>query len=220
MNKRFTKQEEIANSISHGMGALLSVVALVLLTIIATRHGGTRYVVSVIVFGSSMVLLYLSSTFNHALRIGTKAKEFFHNFDQVAIYLLIAGTYTPLSLIVLNGDWGWTMFGAQWGFAVTGIVIKIIYPNNFNKGVNVFYLISYIVMGWMLLFFLFPLLRNMATMGLVLIFIGGGCYTLGTLFFKFEKIPYAHFIWHLFVMAGSVCHFAAIYKYVLPHAAQ
>jgi hemolysin III len=213
--KRFTKGEEIANAISHGLGAIFAIVALILLVVFAARNGTARHVVSFSIFGASMIILYLSSTLNHSLREGI-AKDFFHNFDQVAIYLLIAGTYTPFALVTMKGDWGWTMFGVQWGLAAAGIILKLIFPNNFEKGVNIFFVVSYILMGWMLLFFLFPMFRNMSAMGMDFIFIGGGCYTLGTIFFKLKQLKYSHLIWHLFVIAGSVCHFIAIYRFVLP----
>ena len=213
--QRFTQREELANTISHGLGAAFAITGLVLLVIFSTKHGGARHIVSFTVFGLTMTLLYLSSTLNHGLQQG-KAKEFFHNFDQVAIYLLIAGTYTPLALVALKGDWGWTMFGLQWGFAITGIIAKVFLPNRFEKGVNIFFIISYIIMGWMILLFLFPLLRNIPPMGVGLILIGGVCYTLGTIFFKLENVRYAHLAWHIFVIAGSVCHWVAIMRFVLP----
>lgn len=213
-NKRFSFGEELANAISHGLGAVFAIAGLVLLVVFSVKFGNARHVISFTIFGATLSILYLSSTFNHALKQG-KAKEFFHNFDQIAIFLLIAGTYTPLALVVLKGDWGWTMFGAQWGFAITGIIAKIFLPNRFEKGVNIFFIISFIIMGWMLLFFLFPLFRNMPAMGIAFIFIGGACYTVGTIFFKMKNLPYAHLIWHIFVIAGSVCHWVAIMRYVL-----
>ncbi|PLX21418.1 MAG: hemolysin D [Salinivirgaceae bacterium] len=212
---RFSKREELANAISHGIGTALSITGLVFMVIIAVKYGTVRGVVSSSIFGATLILLYLSSTLNHSLKVG-RIKDFFHNFDQVAIYLLIAGTYTPLALVALKDDWGWTMFGAQWGFALAGIIAKFFLPNKFEKGVNIFFIVSYIIMGWMLLFFLNPLFRNMPSMGMVFIFIGGFCYTFGTIFFKMEKMPYHHLIWHLFVIAGSVMHALAIMLYVLP----
>lgn len=214
-NKRFSRGEELANAISHGSGTVISIVGLVLLIIIAVRYGGSRHIVSSVIFGTTMVILYLSSTLNHALSHG-KWKDFFHNFDQVAIFLLIAGTYTPLALVALHNDWGWLMFGLQWGFALSGIIIKLFTPNRFEKGVNIFFILAYIVMGWMLLFFLFPIIRNLDTRAFYLILGGGAFYTLGTIFFNLKKVSYAHLVWHLFVIGGSVCHWIAIIKYVLP----
>ena len=213
--KRFTKTEELANTISHGLAAAFAITGLVLLVVFAAKNGTARHVVSFVIFGTTMTLLYLSSSLNHGLPHG-RAKEFFHNFDQIAIFLLIAGTYTPLSLVALRGDWGWTMFGAQWGFALAGIVTKLFLPNKFEKGVHLFFIISYVIMGWMLLFFLLPIFRNIAPMGIAFIFMGGACYTFGTVFFKLEKLPYSHLVWHLFVIAGSVLHWVAIMRYLLP----
>lgn len=212
---RFTKNEERANAISHGIGSILAIIGLVLLVVFSAETHSTRHIISFSIFGISMVVLYLSSTLNHALPYG-KAKDFFHNFDQVAIFLLIAGTYTPLSLVGIYGDWGWTMFGCQWAFAFAGITAKLFLPNRFEKGVNIFFILSYIIMGWMLLLFFLPILRNIPMPGVWLILVGGLCYTLGTIFFKLTKLPYAHLIWHLFVIAGTLFHWWAIIKYVLP----
>lgn len=214
-NNRFTKGEEIAHSISHGLGAAFGIVGLVLMAVFATRYGTVWHVVSFTVYGSFLVLMYLSSTFNHSLPFGSKAKDFFHNFDQIAIFLFIAATYTPIALVVLRHDWGWVMFGIEWGFALTGVLLKVFMPNKFEKGVNIFYIIAYVVMGWLLLMFLIPLYKHMPAMGIGFIFIGGACYTLGVLFFKLEKVKYSHLVWHLLVIAGSVCHWVAIYNYTI-----
>lgn len=214
-NNRFTKAEEIAHSISHGLGAVFAIVALVLMAIASTKYGTVWHVVSYCIYGAFLILLYVSSTLNHSLPFGSKAKDFFHNFDQIAIFLFIAATYTPIALVVLRSDWGWVMFGIEWGLALTGVMLKIFIPNKFEKGVNIFYVISYVIMGWLLLFFLIPLFKNLQPMGLGFIFIGGACYTLGVLFFKLEKVKFSHLIWHLLVVAGSVSHWLAIYLYTL-----
>ncbi|MCD4833393.1 MAG: hemolysin III family protein [Bacteroidales bacterium] len=214
-NKRFTKGEEIANSISHGLGAVFAIVALVLMAVFSSRYGTTWHIVSFIIYGSFLVLLYLSSTLNHSLPFGTKAKDFFHNFDQIAIYLFIAATYTPIALVVIRNDWGWVMFGIEWGLALTGVILKVFIPNKFENGVALFYVIAYVIMGWLFLMFLIPLYKHMHPMGIGFILIGGGCYTLGVLFYKMNKIKYHHLIWHLMVIAGSVCHWVAIFGYTL-----
>lgn len=214
-NKRFTKGEEIANSISHGLGAVFAIAALVLMAVSAARYGTKWHIVSFCVYGSFLIILYLSSTLNHSLKSGTRAKNFFHNFDQIAIFLFIAATYTPLSLVVIRNDWGWVMFGIEWGFALTGVILKILIPNKFEKGVNIFYIIAYLVMGYLFVMFLIPLYKHMHPMGIGFIFIGGACYTLGVLFFRMEKVKYSHLVWHLFVIAGSVCHWVAIFGYTL-----
>lgn len=212
---RFTRGEEIANAISHGLGALFGLTALVLMIIFTALKGNAWHIVSLTIYGSTLFILFLSSTLNHSLRPG-KAKDFFHNFDQVAIYLLIAGTYTPLALVELKNDWGWTMFGIEWGLALAGIIIKMLVPNKFEKGVNYFTMISFIVMGWLLLFFILPIIRQVPMPAIILIFLGGGLYSLGTIFFKMEKMPYHHLVWHIFVLGGSVLHFIAIFRYLIP----
>ncbi len=213
---RFSRHEEIANAISHGMGVFLGIAALVLMVTFAVQKGSPWHVFSASIFGSSMILVYFSSTLNHTLRAGTKGKDFFHNFDQIAIFLMIAGTYTPISLVALNGFWGWVLFGIEWGLALTGIIVKLFIPNKFEKGVNIFYIIAYIIMGWMLLFFIVPLFNNVPLAGMLWLLAGGICYTAGTLFFKVFIFTYHHLIWHLLVIAGSMCHFIAIYFFVLP----
>lgn len=206
---RFTKQEELANSISHGIGFILAIAATVLIIIFSTKYGNVWSVVSNSVFGGTMVMLYLSSTMNHVLKQG-RLKDFFHNFDQIAIYFLIAGTYTPLSLMVIRNDWGWVMFGIEWSFAIAGLLLKILAPNNFEKGVHTFTIISYVIMGWLLLFFIIPIVHNLPTTSLILIFAGGISYSLGVVFFKLEKLMYSHLIWHLMVITGTACHWMAM----------
>jgi hemolysin III len=212
---RFTKSEELANSISHGFGALFGLTALVLMVLFATIKGNAWHVVSLSIYGATLFILFLSSTLNHSLRAG-KAKDFFHNFDQIAIYLLIAGTYTPLALVSLKNDWGWVMFGLEWGLALTGIIVKSFLPNKFEKGVNIFFIASYIIMGWMLLFFIIPLFKEIPMPAVIMILSGGLLYTFGTIFFRMEKISYNHLIWHLFVLGGSILHFIAIFRYLIP----
>ena len=214
-NNRFTKSEEIAHSVSHGIGAAFAIVALVVMAVASARYGTVWHIVSFIIYGSFLVLLYISSTLNHSLRFGTKGKDFFHNFDQIAIFLFIAATYTPIALVVIRADWGWLMFGIEWGLALTGVLLKIFIPNKFEKGVNLFYIISYVIMGWLLLLFLIPLYKHMHPMGVGFILIGGGCYTIGVIFFKLERLKFSHFIWHLMVIAGSVSHWVAIFAYTL-----
>lgn len=208
---RFTKGEELSNAISHGLGWVFSIVATILLVVAAARQGSTIGIVASAIFGASMINLYMSSTMNHSLKLGSKAKDFFHNYDQIAIYLLIAGSYTPIALIGVEGSWGWTMFGLEWGLALLGVIIKLFLPNRFEKGVNIITVGSFILMGWMLLFFLIPLFNNISAAGMWLLFIGGFSYTFGVIFFKLEgKLPYAHLIWHLFVIGGTVCHWCLI----------
>lgn len=211
---RFTKQEEFANAVSHGIGFLLAIAASAILIIFSVRYGNSWSVISNAVFSASMITLYLSSTLNHILKPG-KLKDFFHNFDQVAIYFLIAGTYTPLALMVIRHDWGWVMFGIEWTFALSGLVMKVLAPNNFEKGVQTFTIITYIIMGWLLLFFILPLVHNLPLTCLILIFSGGISYSLGVFFFKRENMPYSHLAWHLLVITGTACHWAAMLIFLL-----
>lgn len=212
---RFTRQEELANTISHLAGALLATTGLVLLVTYSAIRGSAWHVVSSSVYGSSMVILYLSSTFNHLLRPG-RAKEFFFNFDQIAIFMLIAGTYTPLALVALHGPFGWTIFGIEWGLALTGTIVKTAKPTKFESGVNIFFIILYVIMGWMVIIAIIPVFKILPLMGVLWIFIGGICYSVGILFFKVLKFRYHHLVWHLFVIAGSISHFFAIFYYVIP----
>lgn len=211
---RFSKAEELANAISHGVGLFMSIAATAVIVVFASIKGNAWLISSTAVFGATLILLYFSSTMNHSLQHG-KAKDFFHNFDQIAIYLLIAGTYTPLSLSIIRHDWGWVMFGIEWGLALSGLLVKAFIPNKFERGVNVFVIISYVIMGWLLLLFLIPIFNNLSLVSIILIFAGGLFYSLGILFFKMEKLRFAHLIWHLMVIGGSVCHWLAIFLFVL-----
>jgi hemolysin III len=214
--KRFSKEEELANAISHGVGLFLAIVASTLLIAVAIMNKNAWQILSTSIFGFTLITLYFSSTMNHSLLQG-KAKDFFHNFDQIAIYLLIAGTYTPIALSIIRTQGGWLMFGLEWGFAISGLIVKSIFQNKFEKGVNIYIIISYVIMGWLLLFFLKPVFSSLSSMSIILIFAGGVAYTLGILFFKLEKMKYSHLIWHLFVMAGSICHWTAIFIAILNH---
>lgn len=211
---RFSKGEELANAISHGVGLFLATAATAVMVIFAALRGNAWLITSTAIFGATLILLYFSSTMNHSLQHG-KAKDFFHNFDQIAIYLLIAGTYTPLSLSVIRHDWGWVMFGIEWGLAIAGLLVKAFIPNKFERGVNVFVIVSYVIMGWLLLFFIIPIMKSLPMASLVLIFAGGLFYSLGIIFFKMEKLNYAHLIWHLMVIGGSICHWIALFLHVI-----
>jgi hemolysin III len=217
MNKihRFSRGEELANTLSHAVGAVFGLTALVLMAVFASLKGDAWHVVSLSIYGSTLFLLFLSSTINHGLPHG-RLKDFFHNFDQVAIYLLIAGTYTPIALVPMKYDWGWVMFGLQWFLALCGIVFKTLVPNKYERGVNYFTMFSFILMGWMLLFFLLPLFRTLPLPAMVLILAGGLSYSLGTIFYRMRSVPYHHLVWHIFVLAGSVAHFIAIFGYLIP----
>lgn len=214
-SNRFSYGEELANAISHCVGAILSVSALILMIIFSSKNGGVWHLASSIVFGTSLIFLYLSSTLNHWLPKG-KGKEFFFTTDQIAIYLLIAGTYTPLSLIAFHGIQGWIYFGIEWGLAFTGILLKILKPTKFEKSVNYFIIISYLIMGWLIIVDIPAIIQNISLNGFLWIISGGFFYTAGIVFFKLEKMKFHHLIWHLFVLLGSISHFISIYWFVLP----
>ena len=214
-NIKFSRGEELANAISHFSGALLSVAALVLMIRYSVLGGNAWHIVSTSIFGASMIVLYLSSTMTHILPMG-KAKDLFFNIDRIAIYLLIAGTYTPLALLVLQGPLGWVIFGIEWGLALLGTMMILFRPGDYNTGVSTFYVASYAVMGWLILIAIVPVIKILPLMGTLWILIGGACYTLGILFFKVIKFPYHHLLWHVLVLAGSISHFFAVFYYMIP----
>jgi hemolysin III len=199
--------EEIANSISHGTGFIAALIALPVLVVGAVRHGASA-IVGAGIFASTMALLYLTSTLYHALP-PNRAKRVFQILDHGAIYLLIAGTYTPFTLGVLRGPWGWTLFGLIWALAAVGIVLKSVgrigHPR-LSTGL-------YVAMGWLILTAAKPLWHVMPGWGLFWLTAGGVAYTGGVGFYAAKRIRYAHFVWHLFVLAGTVCHFIAVLRY-------
>lgn len=205
-----SKGEEIANSISHGLGFVLALVAAPVLVVAATRRGTTSDLVAVSVFAGAMALMYLSSTIYHALPRG-RVKEAFHVLDHAAIYLLIAGTYTPFTLGVLQGGWGWTLFGLVWGLAAIGVLTKTFAGIRWH-GLST---IVYVVMGWLVLIAAKPLWESLPTAGLLWLLAGGIAYTGGVFFYVRKDLRYGHLVWHLFVVAGSACHFVAVWKYAI-----
>jgi len=215
LNKKFSKREELANAYSHMAAALMATVGLVLMIWQSVLHGTAVHIITTSVFGATMIILYFSSTMTHILPMG-QTKDRFFNMDRIAIYMLIAGTYTPLALIAVGGTVGWVMLGLEWGIALTGTILIITKPGDFNTGVNTFYVVSYVVMGWLVVIAIGPIINNLPRMGLLWIIIGGGCYSLGIVFFKVLKFPFHHLVWHILVIAGSLAHFFAVYFYVIP----
>jgi hemolysin III len=201
-------REEIANTISHGLGLVLALVALPVLVFSAMRAGDVRFLVGVSVFGATMVLLYLASTLYHSTTHDA-AKRWFRLFDHTAIFLLIAGTYTPFALGVLRGPWGWSMLAAVWTLAIVGIVLKVIARTRHSR----ISIVLYVVMGWMAIVAVKPMFALIPVPGILLIFAGGIAYTGGLAFFAAHRIRYNHLIWHLFVIAGTICHFFAVLWY-------
>ena len=201
-------REELASAITHGIGVVAAVICLVFMCIVAKDSWA---LVTGIVFGSSMVLLYLSSTLYHSFT-SHKAKELFQIFDHAAIYLLIAGTYTPLTLVAVRGPLGWSIFGVIWFLALGGILTKAIMRGNREHWAST---ALYVVMGWLIVSILPSVMRIMPPAGVWLLVAGGLSYTVGVIFFAWKKLPYHHAIWHLFVLAGSTCHALATILYVL-----
>lgn len=201
--------EEIANSVTHGIGAVLGVVGLVLLLMTAIARGSALHITAVAVFGSTLILLYLASTLYHALT-PPRAKRVFQILDHSAIYLLIAGTYTPFTLITLRGAWGWSPFAVIWSLAVFGVVFKSIWIDRHAALSTA----VYVLMGWCAIVAIRPLLRGLPWDGFLWLLAGGVSYTAGVIFYASQR-RYAHSVWHLFVLGGSACHYWAIYRYVL-----
>lgn len=201
-------KEEIANTISHGLGLILALVAVPILIGAAVRAGNVRFIVGVSVFGGTMVLLYLASTLYHWLT-HEGAKSLFRLFDHTAIFLLIAGTYTPFSLGVLRGPWGWSLLAAIWALAIVGIILKI-RKRTRHSPIGI---VLYVIMGWLAIVAVKPMVMLIPVPGILLILAGGVAYTGGLAFFASQRIRYNHFIWHLFVIAGTTCHFLAVLWY-------
>jgi len=205
----YTVGEEIANSITHGVGVLLGVAGLVLLVTLAAIYGDAWHVVSFSIYGVTLVITFLASTLYHAIQ-QPRAKHVFNVLDHASIYLLIAGTYTPILLISMRGPWGWTMFGVIWGSAFIGVVFKSLFINRFRM----LSVAMYVLMGWTCLIAFRPMLRSLGAPGVFWIAIGGLFYTVGVIFYLWKRLPYGHALWHLFVLAGSASHFFAIIRYV------
>lgn len=201
----YTKGEEIANAITHGIGALLAIAALVLLIVFSAIKGTTWHVVSYSIFGATLVIMYTESTLYHSLT-NKRAKRIFRIFDHASIYLLIAGTYTPYTLTVLRGILGWVIFGVIWGLTVIGIIFKSLWIGKYDKLST----LMYVLMGWMVVISIKSLYVQLPSISFIMLVLGGVLYTLGAVLYLFDKIPYNHAVWHLFVIGGSACHFFSV----------
>lgn len=208
--KVFSLREEIAHAISHGIGILLSVIALTILVAVSVRDGGVRHVVGSAVFGTTLIILYVTSTLYHSVT-HPRFKPVLRKLDHTAIYLLIAGTYTPLTLVTLHGPWGWGILTANWLLAVAGIIHAWSRWSRYRAVAHVLY----VLMGWLILIAVVPLSHALQVGGLVLLVLGGVVYTSGLAFYAWRRLPYNHLVWHLFVLTGSVLHFFAILLYVV-----
>jgi len=209
--QRYTSGEEIANSLTHGIGAGLSIIAMAVLVILSIQAGDPWQMVSFGIYGLCLVLLYLSSTLYHALR-SLRAKQVFRIFDHIAIYLLIAGTYTPVALVSLRSGWGWTLFCVIWACAIAGIVLEVFFPGRLGW----LKMTTYIGMGWVAVIAIKPLIEALPIGAIIWFLVGGLFYTFGVTFYLWRKLPYNHAIWHLFVLSGSICHFCAFIFYIIP----
>ena len=208
LDRRQSLGEEIANAASHAVGLAAAITACPFLIIRAVRHGDAAAVVGASVFAATTIALYLSSTLYHSIP-HTRAKQILRAIDHGAIYLLIAGTYTPFTLGVLRGGWGWTLFGLIWGFAIAGVTFKALGGMRFPRASTCIY----VGMGWLVIIALQPLVTRVPPLGLLWLFLGGAAYTGGVAFYAARRLRYAHFVWHLFVLAGTVCHFFAVHWY-------
>ena len=207
-------REEIANSVTHGLGLLASLVGAFVLVSLSLERGEAWHVVSAVVYGATLVALYAASTLYHVFK-GTRARSVLRVLDHCAIYLLIAGTYTPVTLVSLRGGWGWTLFGLAWGLAAAGIVFKVLATGRFA----VLSTVAYVLMGWLCIVAVKPMFVLLSPGALILLAAGGLLYTAGIVFYNSKHVPYSHAVWHLFVVAGSVCHYLAIALYVLVSSA-
>jgi len=203
--------EEKVNIASHAIGLLLSVFALAFMVTRASLHGNAWHIVSASLFGASMIALYAASTWYHSTR-DPQLRARLRIVDHAAIYVLIAGTYTPFVLVTLRGAVGWVIFGISWGMALAGITLKLFFTGKFN----LLSTLMYVFMGWIIIFAVKPLINNLPPEGLFWVIAGGIAYTLGAIIYSIRKIPFNHAMFHVLVVVGSACHFLAVYSYVLP----
>ncbi len=210
--KYYLPEEEKINIISHSIGFVLSIIALVFLLTHAKQHGTIWHVVSFSIFGVSLIVLYSASTFYHSAK-KPKSRKRLRVVDHVSIYVLIAGTYTPFSLITLDRSIGWIIFGISWGFALIGIILKLFFTGKYK----LISTLMYVFMGWIIIFAIKPLINNLSSSGLSWLVAGGMAYTVGAILYSIKKIKFNHAIFHILVLIGSVCHFMSVFFYVLPH---
>lgn len=207
----YSKKEELANSITHGVGLALSLAALVILVSFASMKGDPWKIISFSIYGASLIVLYTASTLYHSFS-NVKVKHYLKIFDHAAIYLLIAGTYTPFMLVMLRESIGWILFGVVWLLALIGMCFKLFFTGKFN----VLSTIIYLLMGWMVAIAFKPMVQYIPEGGLYWLLAGGLSYSLGVIFYLWKRVPYHHAIWHIFVLGGSIFHFFAVLFYVLP----
>lgn len=205
----YSSNEEFWNVLTHGLGLILSIPALVLLVVFASLNETVWHIVSYSIYGSTLVMLYLASTLFHASR-KKEIRLKLNIFDHVSIFFLIAGTYTPFVLVTLRGPWGWTIFGIIWGLAIIGTILKFFYTGRYNKIST----LIYVLMGWIIVIAVEPLIYSISTQGLFWLTFGGISYSIGAIFYLLNRLPYNHAIFHVFVLVGSIAHFISVFFYV------
>ena len=203
--------EEKINIISHAIGFILSIVAFIFLVLHANLHVNVWHIVSFSIFGASLITLYAASTFYHSAK-KSELRNRLKIIDHASIYILIAGTYTPFTLVTLKGTIGWVIFGTTWGLALTGIILKLFFTGKYN----LISTIMYVLMGWVIVFAIKPLINNLPLEGLIWLLVGGISYTIGAILYSIKKIKFNHAIFHMFVLSGSFCQFMSVFFYVLP----
>jgi hemolysin III len=209
--KYYSPIEERTNIISHGIGFILSIVALVLLVVHAIRYGTVWHIVGFSIFGVSLIILYAASTVYHSTK-DPVLRNRLRVFDHASIYVLIAGTYTPFTLVTLKGPLGWSILGISWGMALTGIILKLFFTGKYK----VISTLMYVFMGWIIIFAIKPVINNLPSEGFLWLFAGGMSYTVGAIIYSIKRIKFNHAIFHMFVLMGSACHFVTVFFYVLP----
>ncbi len=213
MSRHQTHYEEIANSLTHGAGLVLSAAGASVLIVLAAWFGSAWHIVSCSIYSATMMFMFTASTLYHSAR-STSVKLILKKLDHVAIFLLIAGTYTPFTLVLMRGNWGWTLFSAIWLCAVLGILFKLFSSSRYSKVVVLFYL----GMGWMAVLAVKPMIQAVPLPGMLWILAGGLFYTAGVFFYVKDQRPYFHAVWHLFVLGGCLCHYFAVLLYIIPYA--
>jgi len=208
--KYYSPLEERLNVITHAIGIIFGITALVLLVVHSSLNGNAWHIVSFSIFGASLIILYSSSTSYHMAK-SPKLRSRLRINDHASIYVLVAGTYTPFTLVILNGALGWTIFGLSWGFALTGIILKVFFTGKYN----IISTLMYVLMGWAIVFAIKPLIDNLSFEGLLWLFIGGIAYTIGAVLYAIKKLKFNHAIFHVFVLLGSFSHFVSVYFYIL-----
>ncbi|MBL3590209.1 MAG: hemolysin III family protein [gamma proteobacterium endosymbiont of Lamellibrachia anaximandri] len=212
LTARYSLGEEIAHAVTHGVGIPLSIAGLVILVTFSSLYGDAWHIISSTVYGVTLILCYTASTLYHGIPL-PRAKQLLRQLDHASIFLLIAGTYTPFTLVNLRGPWGWTLFGLVWGIALAGMALELIARKRYKR----LSISLYLGLGWLVVIAIQPMLESVGTGGLLLLLAGGLCYSLGVIFYVWKRLAYHHAVWHLFVLGGSIFHFFSILFYVVPN---